>query len=272
MPKQNAESRELWRQFYSAEQEFLSYVETNSQCLHQIEGYEPAYIKVETKKGIIEKPPRWIRWIGLFEGNVEKLLENRQTLLAKHAAAVEDCDNKKRPVRFLQYFENLAHVAISVNPAHQSISVESGRDITIQSIAIWKKEDLPAAKKTLSQSEATLRQHGFKVVSQSIEMRLLGQKQVLMAILRVSGEEILNHTKSQRLQARKSTGQQYTAGIATHNNQAIKRIHFGFILTKDSSCNINFSTPRKPRSNTIEAVAEQVSLPVYSDFVFWRLE
>ncbi|WP_387492658.1 hypothetical protein [Photorhabdus sp. RM96S] len=118
--------------------------------------------------------------------------------------------------------------------------------------------------------ETKLKKVGFASARTSIEQRNFGPGFISVVCLSVSGQEFFKHFTAKTITARRKTGRQYTAGIATDAEEYTKKISFGFILVGNSDCRVFKTTPKKPRADLLEKIAIRLELPVSTDFEFLK--
>ncbi|TDB43237.1 hypothetical protein C5468_24055 [Photorhabdus luminescens subsp. mexicana] len=118
--------------------------------------------------------------------------------------------------------------------------------------------------------EAKLKKAGFESARTSIEQRNSGLGFISVVCLKVSGQEFFKHFTAKAITARRETGRQYIAGIATDAEEHTREISFGFILVGNSDCRVFKTTPKKPRADSLEKIAIRLELPVDTDFEFFK--
>lgn len=264
-------SKELWKDYFKEEERLYELVNKYAKPIHVVEGFEPAFrefLSVTGRK--LSKPPRWIRYFGLYKGSPEKLNNLLSDLQELHKLAVEQERNSNPPVRWPKIYQSIDRLTLSVNSAYQSIEVKEARVIEVRAIFAFDIEQITAIRDELFIDAEILRKVGIDAwVSQAVKNTAMGVSEVI--VLNVQGEDLLTYFKANKLTARKQTGNQYVANIAEEPNSPAHKSSFGFILALGGNCQFYNALPRKPRADSLEKIAENVSLPVASDFEFWKL-
>ena len=265
--------REAWRKFFSFEKAFLEEIASNGNCLYEEKGYPPSYRVIQTATTALEKPPRFIRWVGVAEKEERELLADMKELRGLYLnALVESGDEHgKFPSRFPQYFPNVDRISLSTSKAYQSHTMNKSKRVQLKEMAIvGEQEEIQEIVTQFEKDELVLKRLGFTSSLFEIGQVNLGLGKVKVAKLSVSGKEFFAHFKANDITARRFTGEQYIAGVAADPNEKAIKTNFGFILVGNDDCYIHKSPRRKLRNDALENCATLLTLPVTTDIEFWK--
>lgn len=257
-----------WKAFYKAEKELFEFINRNCQTRYQIEGCEPKYQEFHTKLGsIIEKPPRFIRYIGSISYGKSDFLSLRQEVSAKYKIAMAG-KYKKDHCRFAQYFTNIQQINISVNDAYQSTTLNTTNEVIVKSSYLDKANEIGLCE-TYAQDTIELKKTGLtsaKVVYETLNS--LGEMAISIS---VDPSEFFAFAQATKIQVRRNTGKQYIARIRAVGQSKSIRTNLGCIVVDESSAtNIFESLPQAPRPHRLDARGLEISLPITTDFHFYR--
>lgn len=268
-----AENKEQWKDFYNAEKELFYFLNNACECLHSIgvNNNEPEilkYIEYETpSRAILERPPRFIHWIGRLKSSAAELTyrENVSLVLDKYREAV----GKKfthYPVRFPEFYTKVEQINVSSSSAYSSRALDDGDLLRLKTIEYKTKSQLNDAIKLLTDDIKTLTGGGYigAFVTTIADLRTVG------VALEIPAQSIIKKTAGGKIQVREYTGQQYRALVRRAGHTKGDRKKLGLmVLSNDSPADIYFSVPQALRKHSYAAAGIPIDLKIATDVQLW---
>lgn len=249
----NNEQRTDWRRFHLSEQKLFTMINKQCECLYTTRDDQLRYIEFKNQHGtILNKPPRFIHWIGHLDGDASEIKEQIALMKAHYFEAIGKDKFTKFPVRFPVFYNNVVQINITQHLAYSSVKVE-GDYVAIKTY--FDDRDIPT-------DLAIVRATGFSAAIRD---------DVLYKSLVISTDELYEFAKTSQIQMRKLTGTQYRATIRFAGDSRGFRTMLGLILIdQDSNPDVVFPAKEAPRPHSLEATGHEIILPFKTSFRFFK--
>lgn len=261
---------EHWSIFYASEIALFDYLRSNCDCYYE----ETPLVYDEflgDYGGILSKPKRYIRWIGVLHhspGHVIDLIKEME----KNYQKAMGPKFKRFPPRFPQIFNDVEEFNISTQNAYQSKLMANTGILTLKTQKVDSEHDESILKAIFQSNVKALHNLGMR----SAEYRVT-QRESLFSVstfyeLVIPMHDFLNHYGCEAIQRRIHTGRQYKVRIKRVGDPVRKQVTLGLmVLTNEcKDVKINHSATKLPRANTLDALGMRIELPFDSNYSFYR--
>lgn len=260
-----------WKNFFKHEVKLYRYLHDQA-CLYST-GHDPEYIEyLTTSLAVLERPPRWVRWVGQLTENSNTYLELSEELEKLYRIAVGE-NFKRLPDRFPAFYKNVEQINISINDAYESFAVKLNAPLALKQVLLYKNEEHhnQTKREELLQDAMQLNKlgipakvkKGFVTTSQGNLMDSLD--------LQISSEDLFRYADCSKIQCRRYSGKQYRARLRERGKSAGVRIKFGLIIIdKDSEVTVVESIPQAKRPHSLKRTGDLIELPIDTNINLYR--
>ena len=236
------DNKQNWKAFFELEQSFYDYVIVNCDELYSQD--PPQFIEVNNQL----KAPKYIRWVGRLKHDSSEFQQRLDELQQAYQLAVGE-EFKSYPIRFCEYYERVDQINVTTNTAFRSRQLKPGFFTLFE---VHEDDNIAEVSNQLKSNGIESRIH--------IEQSLLG---IQFHYFQIKAETVFEYFKTDKIQARVPSGNQFRARIRFKDQSAGKRIKLGFIVVdSDSACRVVRSNEQAERPHSLVKQGRELFLPV----------
>jgi hypothetical protein len=261
---------EDWSIFYTSEIALFDYLRSNSDCR-----YSESTLTYDEflgdYGGVLTKPKRYIRWIGVLNDDPREFVELVKEMEKNYQKAMGS-KFKRFPPRFPQLFNDIEEFNISTQNAFQSKLMPNSGMLVLKTHKVGAGDDDGMLKALFQSHVKALHSIGMVTAEYRISERYALFSTATVYELLIPMHNFISHYNCEAVQRRVNTGRQYKVRIKRAGELVRQQVTLGLmVLTKEcKDLAITHSEPKAPRSNTLDEQGLRIELPFESNFQFYR--